>query len=310
MTTLTGRTTFEGTVDPPPFPVVVVCSAAGVGSLYAVWSVVWHQQVWLAAASAVVTWVLSLRVRGCDPSIVDKLWSIEPGIYAWYLYALDPSERRLLMAILATLWGARLTWNFYIKGGYSGGEDYRWAEIRIWYPGWRFEVFNFVFICFFQQTVLMALAAPVAVADSMLATPDAGLVLLFLALLLGETVADIEMFRFQTDKYERLARGLAVPRGFIDTGLWSLSRHPNYFCEVSLWWVFHALSGRPGDWTVLGPLYLTGLFVFPRASIDVVEALASRKYPDYADYQRRVPRFIPYRVMSSFRQRRRQPHYD
>ncbi len=41
----------------------------------------------------------------------------------------------------------RLTYNFFIKGGFSGGEDYRWAVIRRWYPGWRWEIFNLVFIC-------------------------------------------------------------------------------------------------------------------------------------------------------------------
>lgn len=46
------------------------------------------------------------------------------------------------------LFDPRLTYNFYIKGGFSGGEDYRWAVIRIWYPGWRWELFNLVFICF------------------------------------------------------------------------------------------------------------------------------------------------------------------
>lgn len=40
------------------------------------------------------------------------------------------------------LFDPRLTYNFYIKGGFSGGEDYRWAVIRIWYPGWRWELFN------------------------------------------------------------------------------------------------------------------------------------------------------------------------
>ena len=57
-------------------------------------------------------------------------------------------------------------------------------------------------------------------------------------------------------------------RGFIETGLWSLSRHPNYFFEVSLWWAFYLFSIGAGlplvNWTVLGPLFLTFLFVLPQ----------------------------------------------
>ena len=54
----------------------------------------------------------------------------------------------LLLATLASIWGLRLTANFARKGGFSGGEDYRWAEIRTW-PGFDrgWEVFNLLFIC-------------------------------------------------------------------------------------------------------------------------------------------------------------------
>ena len=68
------------------------------------------------------------------------------------------------MAGVVTAWGLRLSWNFWRKGGYSGGEDYRWAVVRDWFPGWRFEVFNFVFIYFFQQMEILAFSAPAVLA--------------------------------------------------------------------------------------------------------------------------------------------------
>lgn len=49
------------------------------------------------------------------------------------------------MAILVTVWGVRLSANFAVKGGFSGGEDYRWKEVRSWFPGMKYEVFNLVF---------------------------------------------------------------------------------------------------------------------------------------------------------------------
>ena len=90
--------------------------------------------------------------RQSDPSIVDRLWSITPWCYTWWFFLSAPAfdARLLLMATVATVWGARLTWNFYRKGGYSGHEDYRWVEVRKWFPGWQFETFNFFFICFYQ----------------------------------------------------------------------------------------------------------------------------------------------------------------
>ena len=179
-----------------------------------------------------------------DPSIVDRLWSILPWCYVWHWYFSALSPRLLLLAVLATLWGVRLTWNFVIKGGFSGGEDYRWAEIRTW-PGFDrgWEVFNLVFICGFQQLLILAFVSPAAaVIDSRspLNRLDAVATLLFLAFLVGESVADWQMFQFQTEKYRRIRANEPLEsysRGFISTGLWSLSRHPNYFCEVSMWWV-------------------------------------------------------------------------
>ena len=116
------------------------------------------------------------------------------------------------------------------------------------------------------------------------------------------------MFDFQTEKYRRIKAGKALgpeyERGFIETGLWSWSRHPNYFCEVSIWWAFYLFTvgateptidgwERYINWTIVGPLFLTCLFVPPGASLDVTESLSSRKYAAYPEYQASVSRFIP-----------------
>ena len=50
---------------------------------------------------------------------------------------------------------------------------------------------------------------------------------------------------FCSEKYRRRNAGEApgpYARGFIETGLWAYSRHPNYFCEVSLWWAFYLFA--------------------------------------------------------------------
>ena len=118
---------------------------------------------------ALTIWVYSMlngkKGHGSDPSVVDKTWSILPPVYVWILYLKGgPNPRLLAMALLATAWGARLTYNFAIKGGYSGGEDYRWAEVRKWFPGWQFEVFNLFFICLYQQLLILGFTAPAVVA--------------------------------------------------------------------------------------------------------------------------------------------------
>jgi len=81
----------------------------------------------IAAIVSLVVWVLSLITH--EHSWVDRAWSIVPVIYVWVCAgAAGLADLRLtVMAVLVTLWGARLTANFARKGGYSGEEDYRWA---------------------------------------------------------------------------------------------------------------------------------------------------------------------------------------
>jgi steroid 5-alpha reductase family enzyme len=329
MTTLTGSTaaTLSGTVDPPTVSAAIAGAIIQIATLSSIWFTStsaatccpdprecfddpWARQVLITLTLCLALWLYSLRTipstGTSDPSIVDRLWSILPFLYCWHWYFSVPSARQLLMALLTTVWGVRLTVNFALKGGFSGGEDYRWKEIRTW-PGFDrgWEGFNFLFICGFQQLVILAFTSPAAAALRPDAPPlnwlDAVAAALFLLLVAGEAIADYQMFVFQTEKYRRICVGEPLgPQyepGFVQTGLWAYSRHPNYFCEVSLWWAFYLFSLAAGapilNWTMSGPVFLTCLFTLPHASLDVAETLSSRKYAQYAEYQARVSRFFP-----------------
>src|ERR1700712_4633266 len=122
--------------------------------------------LWVALAFTLVTWVLSL-ITG-DHSWVDRIWSIVPVVYLWiYAGKTGLSDARLdVMAVLVTLWGARLTFNFARKGGYAkGGEDYRWELLRSKVTGWQFAIFNFAFISAYQNALLLAIALPAYTAE-------------------------------------------------------------------------------------------------------------------------------------------------
>jgi steroid 5-alpha reductase family enzyme len=255
---------------------------------------------WLCVAVAAVCWLLSLATR--EYSWVDRLWSIVPPVYVGlYAHAAGFADGRLLLMMgLTALWGARLTFNFARKGGYAkGGEDYRWAELRRRMSPALYQVFNLVFIAGIQNVLLWALALPAYVAWQSRGTPlgpaDGVAAVAFLALLAGETVADEQQWRFQTSKHSRRARGEPVEQEFLTTGLFRYSRHPNFFCEVSQWWVLYGFSviasGELLNLALVGPLALTALF---HGSTRFTEQLSLAKYPAYAAYQRRVSRLIPW----------------
>ena len=93
-------------------------------------------------------------------SFVDRSWSILPILYAWVLCDFKP--RTIVMSVLITFWGLRLTWNFYRKGGYEPGEqDYRWPILRLSIKNdFAWHLFNFGFISYYQNALLLAISMP------------------------------------------------------------------------------------------------------------------------------------------------------
>lgn len=257
-------------------------------------------------AASAFCWVASLITR--DTSWVDRLWSIVPFVYVWIfaIFALADGRnagRLLLMAVLATAWGARLTFNFARKGGYTGMEDYRWAILRGRMKPWQFQVFNLLFIVLYQNALLVLITLPACIAWQH-AVPmngwDAVFAALFVACLIGELIADQQQWAFHQAK--KRAGGRLDP-GFATTGLFRVSRHPNFFFEQAQWWVFYALGataaataglgvwGGAVNWTILGPVLLSILFI---GSTIFTESITASKYPAYAEYQRVTSMLIPW----------------
>ncbi|MEN9883875.1 MAG: hypothetical protein RLZZ420_1092 [Bacteroidota bacterium] len=243
-------------------------------------------------------------------SQVDKLWSIVPAPYAWFMtWKGGMDERMVLMSVLVTIWAARLTFNFARRGGYSwkfweGEEDYRWEVLRQ-RPGFKnpfvWLLFNLFFICFYQNTLIFLFTVPVIAALANNAAPlgifDWILAGIYVALVVMEFVADQQQYDFQTEKYRRKNAGEDLGEyadGFIQTGLWSKMRHPNYFAEQAIWVVFYlfsvAATGEWINWTIAGSVLLIILF---KGSSDFSEEISAKKYPKYTDYQKRVGRFLP-----------------
>lgn len=255
---------------------------------------------WASVAFAALCWILSILTG--EYSWVDRIWSITPVLYAVHFagYVGFTDARLNLMAALVTLWGVRLTYNYARKGGYArGGEDYRWEEVQRRIGMKWFQVLNATFLAPFQNVLLLLIVVPSYSAYQRLGTPlnalDYAAAAMFALLFLGETIADEQQWRFQTDKYAAKARGEAPGAEFLTTGLFRYSRHPNFFCEQAMWWVYYLFSIAAGatwlNWTVSGAVLLTLLF---QGSTGLTEEMSVRKYPSYAEYQRRTSRLIPW----------------
>ena len=256
----------------------------------------------------IVTFIVSEITR--NYSQVDKLWSLVPIAYAWITVAASPTPRVIIMALLVTVWGLRLSYNFYRKGGYNiipwkGEEDYRWQVMRetpALKGRFRFGLFNLLFISFYQNILILLFSTPLLLAamtpEKQLTFIDIVAGVLMLGFIIIEGIADTQLFRFHQEKKqganETSRYKKSLKSGFFSEGLWEYSRHPNFACEQGVWIAFYlfgvAASGQWINYTIAGPVLLVLLFI---GSSQLTENISSRKYPEYAVYRKSVPRFLP-----------------
>ena len=246
-------------------------------------------------------------------SQIDKVWSLVPIYVAWYVcYSAEFNTRTIIMAILVTIWGLRLTYNFSRKGGYSiyiwkGEEDYRWKEVRksitLFKSNFNWALFNLLFICFYQMGLIFLFTLPILAAwqgNSELNNFDYLIAAFMLLFIMTETIADQQQYNFQTKKYKKINLGEKLDGefedGFISSGLWKYSRHPNFASEQLIWITYYFFSvnatGKFINWSIIGCLLLVILFY---NSAKFSEGISDKKYPKYKEYQKRVPIFIGFR---------------
>jgi steroid 5-alpha reductase family enzyme len=247
-------------------------------------------------------------------SQVDRMWSILPTIYnahyVTYAHLAGLETGRLDNLVAAsTIWSLRLTFNYWRKGGYSiGSEDYRWELLRAKIPPAAFFVFNIVFISLAQSVLLWMVTTPTYVMllagkyGSDQTTADQFFSRAIIGLVLIEFLADGQQWTYQNAKalYQKTAK---VPpgykqsdldRGFVVSGLWSWSRHPNFAAEQAIWVVIYQWGCWASEvlfnWTFVGALSYLILF---QGSTWFTELVSAGKYPEYKEYQQRVNKFIP-----------------
>ncbi len=243
-------------------------------------------------------------------SQVDKLWSLMPVVYSLVTLAAFPSPRLWLMSFLVVIWGFRLSYNFYRKGGYNiipwrGEEDYRWKYMRskpLLNGRLRFGLFNLFFISFYQNFIILLFSSPLIMAaeniDRRISVLDIAAAILMIVFIIIETIADNQQYRFQMLKRNPVTSGEdpseSLRKGFLTEGLWRWVRHPNFAAEQAIWISFYlfgvAASGKWINWTLAGPVLLVLIFF---GSTRLTERISGEKYPGYADYKKDVPKFIP-----------------
>jgi steroid 5-alpha reductase family enzyme len=243
-----------------------------------------------ALALVLAVWVASVLVR--DASIIDVFWGAGFVVIAWICFAVGHGDRdrRLLLAILATVWGARLAIHIG-RRNIGKGEDRRYAAMRE-RDGGRFWLTSLYRVYLVQAVAMWIVSLPLQAGGALgrghgLGPLDAVGAALWLIGFGFEAIGDLQLDRFKADPANRGA--------VMDHGLWRYSRHPNYFGDVTAWWGLGVIAlggGAAAAWgfagSVLDTLLLTRVSGKP-----VLEHDIEQRRPGYREYVERTSGFIP-----------------
>jgi steroid 5-alpha reductase family enzyme len=238
----------------------------------------------------VFAWLL-IRKTG-NGGLADIVWTLALGatmLFFCYAVATPVHGHDVLAALIAILWTIRLGLPLW-RRNVGGPEDARYTALRRqWGDRFMPRLFGFLII----QAVAalpLALTGMIAARNPLpLGTLDALGVLVMAIGLWGGHVADSQLARFKKDPSQQ--------GKICDVGLWSRSRHPNYFFETMFWsgWPLLALSGGEltGAFALMGPVFIYLLLRYVSGE-PLVEQHMARRYGDaFTLYCRRVPPFFP-----------------
>jgi len=193
-----------------------------------------------------------------------------------------------ILAILISIWTIRLG-SFLFLRIHKDGEDKRFRTIKI-----SPSQFFFAWTTSGMWVSLCSMCALTAISSSsgviMNTTTYIG-ILIFMFGFIFEVIADRQktIFRSNRDNKDK----------FITSGLWSISRHPNYFGEVMLWLgisviSFSSLNGSEYI-SLISPIFTYLLLVYV-SGVRMLEDRSDKKWgdsEDYIKYKKNTPIFFP-----------------
>lgn len=245
--------------------------------------------IWaVSAVTMAAVWAISMRAG--NVGYVDVAWAGLMAVAALLVGALAEGTElpRGLVALFGSLWGARLCLHL-LQRVLHEAEDGRYQALR---QQWRGSPSRF--FAFFQlQAVAIALFALPFLAVAV--RHDNGhrawmiaAILTWLVAVGGEALADAQLAAFR--------RNPANQGRTCRVGLWSWSRHPNYFFEWLHWftYVFLAVGSHLFWLSLTGPVLML-LFLYRVSGIPWTEAQSLRtRGEDYRRYQQEVSALFPW----------------
>ncbi|PKQ60847.1 hypothetical protein BZG02_17750 [Labilibaculum filiforme] len=235
-------------------------------------------------------WVFSVIIT--NVSIVDVFWGMGFVIVnAFYItYSGDFFTRKLLLLVLVSLWGLRLS--IYLGWRNIGkGEDFRYQEFRKNYGPERYWWFSYFQVFLLQGALILFVSLPLLAANSN--TVSDGLtwidylgILVFIIGFIFEAGGDYQLAKFKQNTFNK--------GKVLNTGFWKYTRHPNYFGDATVWFSFGIFSIAAGSyWPVIGSIAMC-LIIIKVSGVSLLEKSLKDTKPQYQEYIKKTSAFLPW----------------
>lgn len=203
-----------------------------------------------------------------------------------------PSLYFLLMMVMVIFWGVRLSLRIHLKNK-GKGEDFRYAA---WRKDWLhrgrlyFQVRSYLQIFLLQSFVISIVSLPLLIAATPQTSlggvlPQIGIFVWFVGFIF-ESVGDYQLDRFI--KYKHKVGSV------LTTGLWAISRHPNYFGEILMWVGLSIMTLFRYDYSVLAilsPALIAYLLMYV-SGVPLVEKRFEGN-AEWNEYKAKTPAIFP-----------------
>lgn len=232
-------------------------------------------------------------------SIVDIGWGMGFVVGSWLTLVVTESPTILSYIVVGfiSVWGIRLSLRI-LKRNYGKPEDFRYLQ-------WRKEWGNHVVIIAFFRVFMVQ-----GIINFVVGSASYNIIRFnefkFEAsqqyfVYVGLLIAFIGLF-FEVVGDEQLRRHIGKRTGkLLQTGLWSLTRHPNYFGEILIWIGLYVTGISLLFTGSINPIYYIVLVISPALMAVVLIKISTplmeknmEKYKEWQSYIKKVPMIFPW----------------
>lgn len=250
---------------------------------------------WLLVGAFIVVfltpvWLFTLATR--NSGVMDVVYTPTALVPILALFLLDGglSTRKLMVLVLMCIWSGRLVFHASSTNLGDRGEQQPYASWRVKF-GRKWWWWSYFQVFLLQGGIAWVWVLPLVLfatspAQSLVAT-DYVAVAIWCIGFFFQSVGDRQLKNFKSDPSNK--------GKVLQSGLWSLTRHPNYFGEATMWFAYFCF-GLSNPWGALGlvsVVYVTW-FMSRGSAAAMLDRHMLRTKPDYEDYVRRVPGFCPF----------------